>query len=98
VSGRLEYVGYKPHRPGRIHLFCPRCKRKMSNMPRQAMDPPTAVLVHVFCESCSQGGKDSSQTFLDSTGRELCCFCGRRGCEIVGGTRRCDERLIGGVE
>jgi hypothetical protein len=88
----LSYVGYAKLRPGRIHLFCPGCHRKMSNMPRDKYDPPKAVLCHVFCDSCSVGGKDSSQRFLDAAGRELCNFCGLRSCL----RSACDERLIGG--
>ena len=88
------YVGFAAHRPGRIHMFCPRCHRKMSNMPRDKFDPPKAVLVHVFCERCSVGGKDNSQTFLAANGKDLCSYCGRSICERVGGGANCDERLI----
>ena len=90
----LDYIGYAKHRSGRIHLFCPRCKRKMSNVQRDRLDPPKAVLAQVFCENCSAGGKDSGQTFLDANGKNLCSFCGRTICERVGGRAHCDERLI----
>jgi phage terminase large subunit GpA-like protein len=93
-----EWAGYAKLRKGRIHLLCPRCGRKQSNMPRMTStstveDPPRAEMCHVLCETCSQGGKDSSMTFLDARGKELCSYCGER-CELVGTTRRCTERLI----
>jgi hypothetical protein len=91
---KQDYVGYQKLRPGRIHLFCPGCGRKMSNVRRDSLDPPDAVLARVSCERCSEGCKDSSQTFLDADGRELCCFCGRKTCEIVGGRADCDDRLV----
>jgi hypothetical protein len=94
----LGYVGFKPHRSGRIHLFCPGCRRKLSNMPRDKYDPPKAVLVKVFCDNCSVGGKDSSQHFRDARGRHLCSLCGRSSCELAEGRSRCDERLIGGTD
>lgn len=93
-----EYVGYAKLRPGRIHLFCPGCKRKQSNVPRNVGgsfpdDPPRAVLAHVHCEKCSVGSKDSSTIYLSAHGLELCSYCGER-CEKVGMRRRCNERLI----
>ena len=92
-----SFVGYAPLRSGRIHLFCPACKRKMSNTPRHdhlPRDPPTAVLAHVLCERCSVGCKDSDQSFMDGRGRWLCSYCGRHSCERMAGIKRCDERLI----
>lgn len=68
----LEYAGFRKLRPNRIHVFCPRCGRKQSNMPRDPeSDPPRAVLVHVYCDRCSAGCKDVPMTFLDARGREL---------------------------
>lgn len=92
------FVGYAKLRPGRIHLFCPTCKRKMSNVPRNQGgnypdDPPRAVLAHVHCEKCSMGSKDGDMTFMDANGRDLCSYCGER-CELVGTRRRCSERLV----
>jgi hypothetical protein len=91
----LEYVGFAKLRPGRIHLFCPACKRKLSNMPRSTtypLDPPTAVLSHVYCD-CVQGAKDPPTYYLDAEGRFLCSYCGRHDCEDAGGDE-CDESLI----
>jgi hypothetical protein len=58
------YVGYSKLRLGRIHLYCPACGRKMSNVRRTSLDPPTAVLSHVFC--C--GDSDGPSTYLDAEG------------------------------
>lgn len=72
MSGRaLDYVGFAKLRPGRIHLFCPGCKRKMSNIPRLDHDPKRAVLAHVYCERCSQGCKDDFGGYFDALGREV---------------------------
>ena len=90
----LPYVGFAPLRPGKIHLLCPGCGRKQSNMARYSYDPPKTVLVRVHCEKCSQGSKDGGQDFVDSNGRHLCSYCGRAGCERAEGRWRCDERLI----
>lgn len=92
------YIGYAKLRPGRIHLFCPKCKRKLSNIPRNEGghypdDPAGAVLAHVWCERCSHGCKESEQIFFDARGRELCGFCGGR-CARAGGRGRCTERLV----
>lgn len=66
----LEYVGYAKLRPGRIHLLCPVCGRKMSNVERDQYDPPSAVLAHVHCERCSQGCKiEGAAGWLDARGR-----------------------------
>lgn len=67
----LGYVGFKPHRSGRLHLFCPRCKRKLSNMPRRHDDPLRAVLAQVLCPRCADevGAKDDSATYLDARGK-----------------------------
>lgn len=65
----LDYIGFKPHKPGRIHLYCPPCGRKLSNMPRDTHDPPTAVLAHVLCEKCSRGMKGDDVGFLDAKGK-----------------------------
>lgn len=95
----LEYVGFRKHRAGRIHVICPTCGRKQSNMPRcdeiTPKDPPTATLVGVWCERCSDGCKVEGPAFYrDAEGRELCQMCGRHDCELMGGRRRCDESLI----
>ena len=68
----MSYVGFAKLRPGRIHLFCPRCHRKLSNMPRDEHDPKTAVLAHVFCERCGNGGKDEGYAvFFNARGKRV---------------------------
>jgi len=68
----LPYVGFRPLRPGRIHVFCPDCGCKLSNLRRVDYDPPTAVLVHIPCERCSQGCKvDGPDKYLDAYGEEV---------------------------
>ena len=68
----VGYVGFKKHRLGYIHLFCPQCGRKMSNVPRWEHDPPQAVLAHIPCEECSQGCKvEGASAYLDANGRFL---------------------------
>lgn len=57
MARRISLRGFRPIRPGRIHLLCPNCKRKMSNMWKDPHDPPHAVLCAVWCEKCSQGCK-----------------------------------------
>lgn len=68
----IGYIGFKPHRSDRIHLFCPKCKRKLSNGVRTEHDPPQAVLAHIWCEKCSQGCKiEGASAYLDANGRFL---------------------------
>lgn len=52
-------------------MFCPKCHRKLSNMPRDIYDPPRATLMHVWCYRCSSGGKDAPVTFFTATGIEI---------------------------
>jgi len=67
----LPYIGYAKLRPGKIHLFCPICKRKMSNVPRDFTDPPDAVLVHIVCDKCGHGGWiEGPECYLDANGRK----------------------------
>lgn len=68
---QLPWAGFNKLRPGRIHLFCQRCKRKMSNTERGEYDPPHATLVVSFCQRCGQGGKDACETFYTASGREI---------------------------
>jgi len=49
-------TGFAKLRPGCIHLICPRCKRKMSNVQRADYDPKRAAVAVVWCERCAQGG------------------------------------------
>lgn len=62
----LEWAGFAKCRPGRIHIFCPTCHRRLSNAPRTELDPPTAVLVHVWCERCSAGCKTDLGDYFES--------------------------------
>ncbi len=71
TSGRLPWAGFAPLRKGRIHVFCPKCHRKVSNALRGEYDPPRATLVHTFCDRCGQGGKDSPESFYAATGKEI---------------------------
>ena len=70
-SVNLPWAGFAPLRQGRIHVYCPRCGRKMSNAFRGEFDPPRATLVHTWCDRCGAGGKDSPETFFDATGAEI---------------------------
>lgn len=67
----MDWAGFQKLRPGRIHIYCPKCGRKMSNGVRGEYDPPRAELVHVFCERCGAGGKEACEVFLDGRGREI---------------------------
>jgi ribosomal protein L37E len=67
----MEWAGYQKLRPGRIHVYCPKCGRKLSNAHRGEFDPPKATLVHTWCVRCGSGGKDSSETFFDARGKEI---------------------------
>jgi len=69
MGEHLEYIGYRKLRSGRIHIYCPHCGRKTSNVFRQEFDPPAAVLVHEACEKCSQGCKGCISDYLDADGR-----------------------------
>ena len=71
MSKRLEWAGFAPLRPGRIHVYCPHCGRKFSNSRRDEFDPPRATLVHIWCDRCGSGGKDSPETFFDDRGKEI---------------------------
>ena len=69
---KLEYAGFHHHREGRIHVYCPHCRRKLSNAPRTEGDPSTAVLVAVWCERCSEGCKiEGPAYYLDAEGRAI---------------------------
>ena len=67
----IPYAGFAEHRPGKIHLWCPECKRKLSNMPRAEVDPPRAVLAQVLCPHCADrvGAKDDSARYLTARGK-----------------------------
>ena len=67
----MDYVGFAKLRKHRIHLFCPACGRKMSNMHRDTNDPPNAVLVHIYCLRCSEGCKESPVSFFSARGKRI---------------------------
>lgn len=67
----MEWAGFARLRTGCVHVWCPRCKRKLSNMPRQKFDPPRATLVHSFCERCSQGCKDTPEWYFTARGKQI---------------------------
>jgi hypothetical protein len=94
MSPALSYIGFARLRPGRIHLYRPRCRRKMSNVERCEHDPPKATLAATRCGRCSVGDKENDTAYRDAQGRMVCGFCGRWSCERADGDRRCDERLI----
>lgn len=66
-----EWVGYRKLRPGRVHLWCPRCKRKTSNAHKMREDPPRVELIQTFCPRCASGGKDAPEWYLDADGKEI---------------------------
>lgn len=65
------WAGFHTIRPGRIHLYCPNCKRKMSNMRRAEWDPPKAEVVKTLCPKCCDllAAKDPPCNYLDARGR-----------------------------
>ena len=67
----LPWAGFAKLRAGRIHVYCPHCGRKYSNAHRGEYDPPSATLVHTWCDRCGIGGKESPETFFDARGREI---------------------------
>lgn len=96
MSQHLPWAGFAPLRAGHVHVWCPRCKRKLSNVPRQPHDPPSAELVHSWCARCASGCKDTPEYYFDSDGRRVyACedcgcsigspgLCGECGCEDDG--------------
>lgn len=63
--------GFRPLRSGRIHLRCPKCGRKQSNMARYDCDPADAALAEVHCPKCASGSKDPGTQYFDASGREV---------------------------
>ncbi len=61
VPERLK--GFHPLKPGRIHLKCPTCGRKMSNTERCEDDPAAAVLIETECPECADGHFDDPAWF-----------------------------------
>jgi hypothetical protein len=70
---RLRTTGFHPLRPGRIHLRCPGCGRKYSNMMRaeDGQDPKKAVLAEICCDRCCLGHKDCGPQYFDVKGRSV---------------------------
>jgi hypothetical protein len=67
----LNYArGFKPLQPGRIHLMCPKCGRKQSNMPRCEFDPQSAFLVSIECPKCNAGDFGGA-AYFDRDGNEV---------------------------
>lgn len=64
-------TGFRPLRPGRIHMRCPRCGRKQSNVVRQKFDHPTAFMFEELCDKCDHGCKDIVPDYFDKRGRRL---------------------------
>ena len=69
VTPRQRMRGFNPLQRGKIHLRCPGCGRKMSNMWRDESDPPDAALAEVLCVRCGSGTKDSSIDYYDKDGQ-----------------------------
>ena len=67
----MAYAGFNKLRLGRIHLYCPACGRKMSNMLRDEHDPKSAVLMHIFCLRCSEGCKETPSYFFNARGQQV---------------------------
>jgi len=65
----MDYVGFGRLKPGRIHIWCPVCKRRMSNAKRTQHDPRRAVLLQVTCPRCPDDSKDWAGWYLDAQGR-----------------------------
>ena len=63
-------VGFKPLKPGKIHLLCPKCGRKQSNMDRADYDSANAVLLEVGCPKCDNGDFEQL-SYYDSKGNEV---------------------------
>ncbi len=66
-----NWAGFKTLRRGRIHVFCPKCKRRLSNMPRQDHDPKSSELVHCWCDRCSSGCKETPEYHFNNRGRRV---------------------------
>ena len=62
--------GFRKLKPGCIHMRCPSCGRKQSNMKRSEHDHPTAFLVEMECDNCGAGNFESLDYF-DKRGRAL---------------------------
>lgn len=63
-------IAWPKLREGRIHMRCPSCGRKQSNMPRHN-DPAEAVTLVTDCPKCADIGSDANLRYLDANGNEL---------------------------
>ena len=65
--------GFKPLKPGKIHLRCYECHRLRSNMRREEGDPPTAVVAEILCPKCCDdlGAMEPETSYLNQEGNEL---------------------------
>jgi len=68
--------GFAPLRTGRIHLLCPQCGRKMSNVLRSDFDPPNAALYVIPCDKsrCSGGCKIEGGDYFSADGHPINLF------------------------
>lgn len=69
MSDRLR--GFKPLRPGCIHIRCPKCGRKLSNEPRMPEDHPEAALAEFHCPRCGVGGKSDEVSYYRADGTDI---------------------------
>lgn len=64
--------GFHKAIPGRIHMRCPDCGRKQSNMTRHPeFDHPTAYMVELLCDKCGAGCKEDGGIYFTRNGREI---------------------------
>lgn len=69
---RGAFAGFKQLQPGRIHLLCPACGLKRSNMPKDdELDPPSAALLLIHCPRCSAGGKVEGGEYFNKRAKPI---------------------------
>lgn len=68
MKEKIENWG-RPLKEGRIHLLCPHCGRKQSNIRREEADPDDAILVVVDCPKCCDMGSETN--YYDVNGKEI---------------------------
>jgi len=66
----LRTAGFRPLRRGRIHMRCPLCGRKQSNVRRERYDPEGAVLAEIPCPK-HDGLKDPTTDYFDALGEPI---------------------------